>query len=213
MRPPNKPITGADRDLIVEHIVVYLRPFKSGEAFAVKRTKDYIELLDQASKKPVRFRWPSESLKTYSKFRRSLTSLIAAFEQLPPSAVHSLLHFAQIQTAWEPGSPVWLLQQLKQLAAAAAGQTLGSSDGFSPDYSLTRRTAHHAYDLMCEASKAAITGGSKGNYRNIASLMFETISGKSLDSKRWCDAEIKRRRDHEEILQSLGLAGTDLSPR
>ena len=235
-----RPITDTERDSIVEEIVNNLRPFKRGEKFAADQARLRIGSLSldhPASKIPVKFPRPSDARKAHLKFRKSLTSLIAAWERLPPSAIQMLMHFAQIEEPlvryipvlqpkldddekiigyvetgivkpeWESGKPV-LLQQLKRLAAAAAGQTLGSSDGFHPDFSLTRVIAAQAYELMHEASKHPISGTAEGPYRTIASLMYKAISGKQIDSKRWCDAEIRRRGDHEKILRSL--AGTEV---
>jgi hypothetical protein len=244
MRSPDKPkidrpITGADRGLIVEEIVVNLRPFKRDEAFATIQATCRIELLGRI-KKPVRR--PFELQKAYLHFRKSLTALIAAFERLPPSAIQSLVHLAGIHETvrrvpvlrpksskndegeihieyidtgdtrpeWEAGRPI-LLQQLKRLAATAAGLTHGSSQGFSPDFSMKQIAAHHAYELMCEASGAQITGTAEAPYRNIARLMFEAVSGEFVDLKHWCDAEMKRRQELEELLRFHNSVGTDIS--
>ncbi len=239
MRPALKPkigrsVTASDRKLIVEEIVNNLRPFKHGEKFATEQATDRIRRLEVASRTKIQRR-PSDLLKAHLKFRKSLLSLIEAWEHLPPLAIHTLMHFAEIdqplvhvpvfepkvdqdgriidyiekgepRLKWELGKPI-MLQQLKRIAAAASGQTLRSLDGFSPDYSLKRIVATHAYELMCKTSKRPITGTAEGPYRTIASRMFEAVSGKSgVDSKRWCDDELKRRREHQEILRSLGLA-------
>jgi hypothetical protein len=221
-------------DLIVEEIVIHLRPFKRDEKFAVDQTKRRIAILEQLSKADGKKLRPSEAKKKRSKYRSALAAIIAASERLPPGALDTYMFFAQTPERRQryaadraskraTGRPLTdpflesreggaeLLRLLKVLAMVVAGRESKSQDGIMPDILLKTAVAGHARELMLKASRQQITGTADKSYQVISSLLFKAIRGKEIDFKRWCDADIKRQREHKKILQSFQLAGTEFS--
>jgi hypothetical protein len=206
---------GADRDEIVDDIVMHLRPLKITEKSADALTRSYIEALNRTTRFTSDIA-PGAALRAHRRFRNSLKSTIEDYERLPPGTKVDLMHFAPPRQ-WPPqqydpalvGDPV--LTYLTQLAAVIGSPVFTKADGAAVKFTLTRAKATRraaagwAYKLMRNASRTSPAGTEDGSYRTIASRLYEAVSGVRTGMKSWCNEEIRRQRARKAILRDLGI--------
>ena len=203
-----------DLDVIVENIVINLRPLKVSEKEAGTLTRSYIKALDQTIRIASDVA-PGAALRAHRSFLKSLKSAIEDYERLPTSTKIDLMHFAPPYRLWPPqqddpartGDAV--LAYLTQLAAVIASPVFIAENGAAVQHRLTRTKAARraaagwAHKLISEASKNPPAGTEHGAYRTIAALMYQAVSGAKIGMKHWCQEELRRQRVKEAILDSI----------
>jgi len=197
-------VNTAGREAIVDEIVVNLRPWVRDEQFAAEQTRRCIETLEALSKADEKMPLPSDAKKKRLKFQRALAGCIAAAEQMPAGAFDTYTHLSRID--------------LRRFASFVAEVAPGSKpwktlDGILPVVPFETAVAGHARLLILATSEQPITGTVDGCFRTVSGLLFKAVRGGALKSfKHWCDAEIKRQDESENIVRILDPEGPPRNP-